>query len=62
MASGANRSAIYDVTEAYVLYGAVIAGPDKLDGYYDLRGDWPQTEVVSPLGVICRLRLIQDIP
>ena len=48
MASGGN-----DITkintlppvEAYVLYGAVIGGPDKRDKYYDLRDDWPQTEV-----------------
>ena len=32
-------------TEAYVLYGAVVAGPDKQDKYYDLRDDWPQTKV-----------------
>ena len=31
--------------EAYVLYGAVIGGPDKHDKYYDIRSDWPQTEV-----------------
>ena len=29
----------------YVLYGAVIGGPDKKDRYFDLRDDWPQTEV-----------------
>lgn len=31
--------------EAYVLYGAVIGGPDKNDNYYDIRSDWPETEV-----------------
>lgn len=31
--------------EAYVLYGGVVGGPDQRDRYYDLRDDWPQTEV-----------------
>lgn len=31
--------------ETYVLYGAVIGGPDKNDNYYDIRSDWPETEV-----------------
>ena len=31
--------------EAYVLYGAVVGGPDKRDNFYDIRSDWPQTEV-----------------
>lgn len=31
--------------EAYVLYGAVVGGPDKYDKFYDIRSDWPQTEV-----------------
>ncbi|CAE7198105.1 unnamed protein product [Rhizoctonia solani] len=30
---------------AHVLYGSVIGGPDKSDRYYDIRDDWPQTEV-----------------
>ena len=32
-------------TEAYVLYGAVVGGPDKDDKYWDIRSDWVQTEV-----------------
>jgi endoglucanase len=50
MASGGNNiSAINTspVQEAYVLYGAVIGGPDKHGRYFDLRDDWPQTEVRS---------------
>ena len=31
--------------ETYVLYGAVVGGPDKQDRYFDLRDDWPETEV-----------------
>ncbi|KAG9088252.1 hypothetical protein FRC07_012626, partial [Ceratobasidium sp. 392] len=30
---------------ANVLYGAIIGGPDKSDRYFDIRDDWPQTEV-----------------
>lgn len=32
-------------TEAHVLYGAVVGGPDKDDKYWDIRSDWVQTEV-----------------
>ena len=31
--------------EAHILYGAVVGGPDKKDRFYDIRSDWPQTEV-----------------
>lgn len=31
--------------EAYVLYGAVVGGPDKNDQFWDLRSDWVQNEV-----------------
>lgn len=48
MASGGNN--ISDINndppqEAYVLYGAVVGGPDKFDRYFDIRSDWPETEV-----------------
>jgi len=33
---------------AYTLYGAIVGGPNKQDKYYDIRDDWPQTEVRSP--------------
>ncbi|GLB33668.1 putative endoglucanase [Lyophyllum shimeji] len=48
MASGGNDIANIDTSppqEAHVLYGAVIGGPDKHDNYYDIRSDWPETEV-----------------
>ncbi|KAF9516184.1 glycoside hydrolase family 9 protein [Hydnum rufescens UP504] len=32
-------------TEAHVLYGAVVGGPDKNDRFWDIRSDYPQTEV-----------------
>lgn len=31
--------------EAYVLYGAVIGGPDRSDRMFDIRSDWPEMEV-----------------
>jgi len=31
--------------EHYVIYGAVIGGPDKNDEFWDLRSDWAQGEV-----------------
>lgn len=46
--------------EAYVLYGAVIGGPDKNDNYYDIRSDWPETEVsMSLLGCYMFLMLLK---
>ena len=50
MASGGNNiSAIntFPVQEAHVLYGAVVGGPDKYGRYFNLRDDWPETEVRS---------------
>lgn len=48
MASGGNN--INDINndppqELHVLYGAVVGGPDKYDRYFDIRDDWPETEV-----------------
>lgn len=31
--------------EAYVLSGAVVGGPDRLGRFFDIRSDWPETEV-----------------
>lgn len=31
--------------EAYVLYGAVVGGPNRRGNFYDIRSDWPETEV-----------------
>uniref|UniRef100_V5GKV7 Endoglucanase n=2 Tax=Kalmanozyma brasiliensis (strain GHG001) TaxID=1365824 RepID=V5GKV7_KALBG len=31
--------------ELHVLYGAVVGGPDKNDRFFDLRDDYPQTEI-----------------
>ncbi|CAK5275709.1 unnamed protein product [Mycena citricolor] len=48
MASGGNDIGNIDTSpaeEAYVLYGAVIGGPDQHDRFFDIRSDWPETEV-----------------
>jgi len=48
MASGGNNASNINGSppvEAHVLYGAVVGGPNKEDMYYDIRDDWPQTEV-----------------
>ena len=50
MASGGNDITNINTSppaEAYILYGAVVGGPDRRDRYYDIRDDWPQTEVIS---------------
>lgn len=31
--------------ELHVLYGAVVGGPDKQDRFFDIRDDYPQTEI-----------------
>jgi endoglucanase len=31
--------------EKYILYGAIVGGPDKSDKFFDERNDWAQTEV-----------------
>jgi endoglucanase len=51
MASGGNDLSNIDTSppqEAYVLYGGVVGGPDKNDRFYDIRSDWPETEVTIP--------------
>jgi endoglucanase len=48
MASGGNNSKDIDNSppqEAHVLYGAFVSGPDQKDRFYDIRSDWPETEV-----------------
>ena len=48
IASGGNDIGNIDTSpaqEAYVLYGAVVGGPDANDKFWDIRSDWPQTEV-----------------
>lgn len=48
MASGGNDIDHIDTVpkeEAYILYGAVVGGPNKYDKFYNIRSDWPETEV-----------------
>lgn len=48
MASGGNDINLIDTSppqEAYILYGSVVGGPDDKDRFYDIRSDWPETEV-----------------
>jgi Glycosyl hydrolase family 9 len=48
MASGGDDINHIDTSppqEAYILYGAVVGGPDKKDRFYDIRSDWAETEV-----------------
>jgi len=48
LASGGNNIGDIDTSpaqEAYILYGGVVGGPDKFDDFYDIRSDWPETEV-----------------
>lgn len=50
MASGGTDISAIDtnpVNTTYILYGAVVGGPDVNDNFFDIRSDWPQTEVCS---------------
>ena len=54
MASGGNDINHIDTSppqEAYVLYGGVVGGPDQKDRFYDIRSDWPETEVRTRIGL-----------
>ena len=48
--------------EEYVLYGAVVGGPDKNDRFWDLRSDWVQGEVglyyVAPMVTLAAQSII----
>jgi len=66
-ASGGNN--INDIdhsppTEAYVLYGAMVGGPDSNDQFYDERGDYDQTEVAldynAPLISIAAFNVLNE--
>ncbi|KAF9483953.1 glycoside hydrolase family 9 protein [Pholiota conissans] len=50
--------------EAYVLYGAVVGGPDKRGRFFDIRSDWPQTEVAldynAPMLTLAAMHTIGD--
>jgi len=50
--------------ETYVLYGGVVGGPEKGDKYYDLRDDWPETEIAldynAPLLTLAAMHVMND--
>ncbi|KAG6332985.1 hypothetical protein ID866_6101 [Astraeus odoratus] len=67
LASGGNN--ISDINnsppvEAYVLYGAVVGGPDKYDRFFDIRADWPETEPAldynAPMLTLAALHVLND--
>ncbi|KAI0068914.1 glycoside hydrolase family 9 protein [Artomyces pyxidatus] len=67
MASGGNNISEIDTSppqEAYVLYGAVVGGPDNKDRFYDIRSDWPETEVAldynAPLLTLAAMHVLND--
>lgn len=50
--------------EAYVLYGAVVGGPDIHDRFFDIRSDWPETEPAldlnAPMLTLAALHVMND--
>ncbi|KLO10154.1 family 9 glycosyl hydrolase [Schizopora paradoxa] len=67
LASGGDNVAQIDsvpAQEAYVLYGAVIGGPDKNDRMYDIRSDWPEMEPAldlnAPMLTLAALHVMND--
>ncbi|KAG2146672.1 glycoside hydrolase family 9 protein [Suillus clintonianus] len=67
MASGGNDISNINTSppqEAYVLYGAVVGGPDKYDRFFDLRDDWPETEVAldynAPMLTLAAMHVLND--
>jgi endoglucanase len=52
-------------TEAYVLYGAVIGGPDYQDRMFDIRSDYPETEIAldynAPMLAISAYHVATDV-
>ncbi|KAJ7699945.1 Six-hairpin glycosidase-like protein [Mycena rosella] len=67
MASGGNDIDNIDTSppqEAYVLYGAVVGGPDKHGKFYDIRSDWPETEIAldynAPMLTLAAMHVMND--
>ncbi|KAK0468435.1 9 glycosyl hydrolase [Desarmillaria tabescens] len=67
MASGGSDISHIDTSpevEAYVLYGAVVGGPDKNDNFYNMRSDWAQTEVAldynAPMLTLAAMHVMND--
>jgi len=67
MASGGNDINAINTSppqEAYVLYGAVVGGPDKQDRFYDIRSDWVETEIAldynAPILTLTAMHVLND--
>ncbi|KAI0306950.1 family 9 glycosyl hydrolase [Multifurca ochricompacta] len=67
MASGGNDINHIDTSppqEAYILYGAVVGGPDRKGRFYDIRSDWPETEVAldynAPMLSLTAMHVLND--
>ncbi|KAN0126633.1 glycoside hydrolase family 9 protein [Russula decolorans] len=67
MASGGNDLNHIDTSppqEAYILYGAVVGGPDDKDRFYDIRSDWPETEAAldynAPMLTLAAMHVLND--
>ncbi|KAK7470799.1 hypothetical protein VKT23_002217 [Stygiomarasmius scandens] len=50
--------------EAYVIYGAVVGGPDQRDRYFDIRSDWVESEVAldynAPMLTLAAMHVLND--
>ncbi|KAF5369970.1 hypothetical protein D9758_001185 [Tetrapyrgos nigripes] len=50
--------------EAYVLYGAVVGGPDPTDKFFDIRNDWVESEVAldynAPMLTLAAMHVLND--
>ncbi|KAH8113303.1 Six-hairpin glycosidase [Phellopilus nigrolimitatus] len=67
IASGGSDISALDTVpaqEAYVLYGAIVGGPDVHDRFFDIRSDWPETEPAldlnSPMLTLAALHAMND--
>ena len=67
MASGGDDINNIDTSppqEAYVLYGALVGGPDVHDRFFDIRSDWPETEPAldlnAPMLTLAALHVMND--
>ncbi|TFK43386.1 9 glycosyl hydrolase [Crucibulum laeve] len=67
MASGGNDISQIDNDPeemAYTLFGAVVGGPHKSGKFYDIRSDWPETEIAldynAPMLTLTAMHVISD--
>ena len=69
IATGADPSDISNLDtdptqERFVIYGAIVGGPDKHDNFWDLRSDWAQGEVAldynAPILTLVAQMLMND--